>query len=192
MKKKSHKTNKKNEGLLPLREKSSDFPQENEDYDPINKPAWDPRKKYPEEWKNFDESPSRSSFSQIELNTQEDATADPDMPLPSSGFSPTEARLPSNLAPRSETKVRRFFGASEDSEERSDKDIYRDLMLLLRKQNFDIDRVKVQVNDGTVILKGHVDSFLTKRRLTDSAETVLGVKEIENDIIPDEAESHKM
>jgi len=86
-----------------------------------------------------------------------------------------------------EDRIRRpsFRGLGPKNYRRSDERILEDVYLrLLRDPSIDSSDVSIEVSveQGVVLLAGSVDDRHTKRRAEDVAESVRGVKDIQNQL----------
>jgi hypothetical protein len=94
---------------------------------------------------------------------------------------PNDQRAAFPLRQQSEPKRRDFRGKGPHSYKRSDKRILDDVNDRLYLDYYiDASGIEVEVDEGTIILNGMVDNLDAKRRAEDIAETVSGVKNVEN------------
>ena len=76
-----------------------------------------------------------------------------------------------------------YRGRGPKGYQRSDERIREDICERLSYDDYvDASEIEVNVSEGTVTLTGSVDDRSTKRRAEDIAESVSGVREIENQI----------
>jgi hypothetical protein len=74
-----------------------------------------------------------------------------------------------------------FSGRGPEGYRRSEEAIRTDVCeRLTRHGQLDASRIRVQVEHGEVILEGHVDSRTAKRMAEDTAESVMGVRDVQN------------
>jgi hypothetical protein len=90
-----------------------------------------------------------------------------------------DAAGPSTFVERGE--VRHFRGFGPKNYKRSDRRICEDINDMLTDDRLlDATNIEVEVDDGEVILAGTVEDKAAKRRAEDLAESILGVKHLEN------------
>jgi osmotically-inducible protein OsmY len=78
-------------------------------------------------------------------------------------------------------EVRHFYGIGSKNYRRSDERIREDINDALTDDRLvDASHIEVQVREGEVILTGSVESRISKRRAEDVAESIRGVKHMEN------------
>jgi hypothetical protein len=74
-----------------------------------------------------------------------------------------------------------FTGRGPEGYRRSEEAIRTDVCeRLTRHGQLDASRIRVQVENGEVILEGQVDSRTAKRMAEDTAESVMGVRDVQN------------
>jgi hypothetical protein len=78
-------------------------------------------------------------------------------------------------------EIRHFYGIGSKNYRRSDERIREDINDALTDDRFvDASHIEVKVNEGEVILSGSVENRTSKRRAEDIAESIRGVKHMEN------------
>lgn len=76
-----------------------------------------------------------------------------------------------------------FFGVGPKGYTRSDDRIREDVSeALMRDPAVDASSIEVEIQNGKVILKGHVNSKWMKRRAEDCAEEISGVQDVQNEL----------
>lgn len=80
-------------------------------------------------------------------------------------------------------QVKDFFGVGPKGYRRSDERIREEVSeVLARERTVDASNVEVDVKDGIVHLRGHVDSRWMKRQAEDCVEHLSGVRDVRNEL----------